>query len=63
MILGAALGGCIGIPAGLLQEKLLALLPVEHQQEHAQARVHISDIVAGKESSGKAVSRNIYPFN
>lgn len=43
-ILGAALGGSIGVPAGMLQDYLVTLLP-EDQQRQRQLRVQQTEAI------------------
>ena len=56
-ILGAALGGSIGVPAGMLQDYLVTLLP-EDQQRQRQLRVQQTEaIILGE---GKDGENNFY---
>lgn len=53
-VLGAALGGSIGIPAGMLQDYLVTLLP-EDQQRLRQVRVQQTEAIIAGEGRGKRI--------
>lgn len=46
-ILGAALGTAIGIPAGLLQDQLISLLPEDQQALHRKKLEQTEAIISG----------------
>lgn len=52
IVLGAALGGSIGVPAGFLQEKIVTMLPPE-QQEARQIRTEKMEKLLRGEQPGK----------
>ena len=61
-VLGGALGGCIGVPAGLMQDKLAALLPEEHRRARAQRAQQTEDIIAGQGGSARGEEGTSFRF-
>jgi hypothetical protein len=47
VVLGAALGGSVGVPAGMLQDKVAALLPPEQQERRWRQLQQTEAIIAG----------------
>lgn len=53
LILGAALGGAVGVPAGLLHEQVVRLLPEEEQEAYRKRTVRVADIIETKGKPGQ----------
>jgi hypothetical protein len=60
VVLGAALGGSVGAPAGLLQEKAIQMMPEEVQQKRQGARRDTDAILAG--NGTPFISFHLSPF-
>ncbi|KAL4437449.1 hypothetical protein ABPG75_004588 [Micractinium tetrahymenae] len=45
IVLGAALGASLGIPFGLLQDKVVSLLPAEHQAARARRHQQMEELI------------------
>lgn len=51
-VLGAALGASVGVPAGLLQDKVIEWMPEEAQRRRAERFRHTEEILAGTGGAG-----------
>ena len=47
LVLGAALGGSLGVPFGLLQDQLIVLLPEEHRSARLRRQQQTEAVIAG----------------
>ena len=52
------MGGCLGLPLGILQEKVLDLLPEEQKLEREKRISHTEQIIAG----GKTQIKQLLPL-
>ena len=59
-MLGAALGASIGIPAGLLQDYLVTLLPPDHQKQRQLRMQQTESIIAGEGEKQKMEIRDFF---